>query len=210
VSLPQSLPDQLFLLACDPEHNRLRRRREVGCILRAAALVELQHSGNLVDEGGRPTVRDTTMPSDPVLYGLMREIMSGRRRRWRNWIRYHATRMVPTVRDRLEAGRHIDVERYRILGIFPAERVTILDPLLRQRIVTTVEMAMTGMQPVSDHDAALVALAAAAATQRVLPRAQRREYRRRIAELTARTGRIPKALRDLLRGMRTAAARAGL
>ena len=52
---PDSLPAQLFLLAVDPQRRRLVSRTEMGYVLRAAALVELQLAGRLVDDGGRPS-----------------------------------------------------------------------------------------------------------------------------------------------------------
>ena len=178
-------------------------------MLRAAALVELQLAGLLADEDGRPAVRAGTPPSDPVLDGILRRIAGSRPRRWQHWINADARRMVPATRDGLAAARLIEVQPHRVLGIFPATRVRVPDPLLRERIVSTVEMAITGTHLVTDADAALVALAAAAEIGRLLPGKQRRAHRDRVAELTARTGPVPPALRRVLRSRRTAAASAG-
>src|SRR5215475_13016042 len=86
VPLPESLPDQLFVLACDPERERLVRRMEAGYILRAAALVELQLRGNLRDGVGGPVVMGSTTPSEPVLRQVMEEIATSRPRRWGHWV----------------------------------------------------------------------------------------------------------------------------
>jgi len=206
VQRPDSLPAQLFLLAVDPRRQRLTARIELGYVLRAAALVDLQLSGHLVDVDGRPKATDSAAAADPVLDGVLRQVTADPRRRWRYWIRKDARQLVRDVRHQLVAGRRIELAPYRILGLLPAQRIVILDPLLRDRIAGAIDAALSDAWPVGDRTAALVALAAAAQMRVVLPRARRRAHKARIAELTARTGPVPVALRKVLRDLQAAAA----
>jgi hypothetical protein len=112
--------------------------------------------------------------------------------------------MVRDVRHQLVAGRRIELAPYRILGLLPAQRILIRDPLLRDRITGAIDAALSDAWPVGDRTAALVALAAAARLRVALPRARRRAHRARIAELTARTGPVPVALGKVLRDIRAA------
>ncbi len=209
MALPDSLTEQLYLLACDPERGTLARRRELGYVLRAAALVDLQLAGCLRDEDGRPAVSGGTPATDPIRSDLLHRIAESRPRRWTYWIRTGTRVMVPGVGQRLADARHVVLEPHRILGLFPTVRVRIPDPLLRQRIATTVESALAGMTPVDGHDAALVALAWAAESSRLMSRADRRAYRTRIAGYVGRTGPVPPALRRIIRSQRSAAAASG-
>ena len=202
---PDSLPAQLFLLAVDPHRQRLTARGEIGYLLRAAALVDLQLADHLVDDGGRPRASGNSQIPDPVLEAVLHQVAADPRRRWRYWLRKDAHRMVRAVREQLVADRRIVLERYRILGLIPAQRIVVLDPLVRDRIVGAVDAALSDAWPVGERTAALVALAAAAELRIVLPRTRRRENRARIAELTERAGPLPPLLRGVLRDLRAAA-----
>src|SRR6266508_4592542 len=70
--------------------------------------------------------------------------------------------MTWAVRDQLAASRRIELEPYRILGVLPAQRIIIRDPLVRDRIVGAIDAALSDAWPVGARTAALVALAAAA------------------------------------------------
>jgi Golgi phosphoprotein 3 (GPP34) len=196
-----SLPDELFLLAV---HNgRLTRRMETGYVLRAAALVELQLSGHLADEDGRAVACAGGAPTHPLAEAVLAEVAEGKRRRWRHWIQRHTRQATRTVREHLEAHGQIYPERRHVLGIFPGTRVVIPDPLLRERIVSRIAMALRGTHPVDAHDAALVALASAADNPYVMPFRQRWGHRVRVAELAKLTGSVPAALRHAIHARRS-------
>jgi Golgi phosphoprotein 3 (GPP34) len=148
---------------------------------------------------GRPKATDSAPAADPVLDAVLRQVAADPRRRWRYWIRRKTRQMVRDVRHQLVAGRRIELQPYRILGVLPAQRIVIRDPLLRDRIAGAIDAALSDAWPVGDRTAALVALAAAAQLRVVLPRGRRRAHRARIAELTARTGPVPVALGKMLR-----------
>jgi hypothetical protein len=199
VQRPDSLPAQLFLLAVDPARRRLTGQAELGYVLRAAALVDLQLSGHLADDGGRSKVAANPEPPDPLLDPVLRQVAAEPRRRWAYWVRKDVRRATGTVREQLVAGRQIEVVPYRILGILPARRIIVLDPFARDRIVGAIDAALGDGWPVGERTAALVALAAAARMRTVLPGSRRRAHRERIAQLTARTGPVPTVLRKVLR-----------
>ena len=203
---PDILPAQLFLLAVDPARRRLTGRSELGYVLRAAALVDLQLTGHLVDDGGRPKSAENPVPPDPALEPVLRQVTADPRRRWAYWVRKDARRATRTVRDQLVEGRRIELQPYRILGLVPATRIVVLEPFGRDRIVGAVEAALGDGWPVGARTAALVALAAAARMRTVLPAGKRRAHRDRIAQLTARTGPVPTVLRKVLRDLWAAAA----
>jgi hypothetical protein len=206
VQRPDTLPAQLFLLAVDPARRRLTGRSELGYVLRAAALVDLQLTGHLVDDGGRPKAAENPEPPDPTLEPVLRQVTADPGRRWAYWVRRDARRATGAVREQLVEGRRIELQPYRILGLVPATRIVVLEPFGRDRIVGAVEAALSDGWPVGARTAALVALAAAARMRTVLPAGRRRAHRERIAALTARTGPVPRALRKVLRDLRTAAA----
>jgi hypothetical protein len=206
--MPQldSLPTQLFLLALHPHRERLTGRTELGYLLRAGALVELQLRGYLGDEDGRPVLLRETGPGDAVLDPVHRQVAEGKRRRWPYWIKKDAGRITRAVRDQLVADRQIVVEPYRILGLLPAQRLHIVEALRRPHLVTVVEQALDGGTRPDDRAAALVALSAAAELAIVLPRSVRRAHRDRIATLTEQTGPVAPALRKVVRDAHAAVA----
>ena len=106
--------------------------------------------------------------------------------------------MIRAVRDDLLASYRIELRPYRILGVLPVERIALRDTFPRDRVVGAIDAALGDDWPVGDRTAALVAVAAAARMGTVLPRSRRRAHRKRIAELTARAGPIPVALRKAL------------
>jgi hypothetical protein len=69
----------------------------------------------------------------------------------------------------------IKVERRRILGVFPATRITLSQPHVATRLANRVNGAVRGTRPLSrvdPHDAALVALVTSGGLKIVLSPAQ--------------------------------------
>ncbi|RAY16635.1 GPP34 family phosphoprotein [Actinomadura craniellae] len=182
---PDSLPGRLFLLAYDLNKQRMTARDRLGYILRGAALTELYLDGRLTGDK-RPQA--ATDGDDP--YGIRGQIAGSRARSWQYWVRKDNRKMVATVRAELAAGGWIRVEFRRRFGIFPCHRVTVRDPRVVKNLWGGASSALHGrpVARVHSYDAATVALAAAGGLRTVLPRADRRRHRRRIAELTARSG----------------------
>ncbi|WP_067457495.1 GOLPH3/VPS74 family protein [Actinomadura macra] len=205
IETPDSLPARMFLLAYDLRKQRMTTRgSHLGYVLRAAALTELYLDGRLGEDGRRPV--PGTPGDDP--YGVLAQISASRPRSWRYWIRKDSRAFVATVREELRRGGWIRVTRHRTLGLFPSDRVTVKDPRVVKALWGGASSALRGrpVAHVNSYDAAAVALAAAGEMSSVLPGPDRRRYRRRIAELTARSGPAAPAVRKLISAERAAAA----
>jgi len=205
VEVPESLPARMYLLAYD-----LRKRRmtcggtRLGYVLRAAALTELYLDGRLGEERRRPV--PGTPGDDP--YGVLAQIAASRPRSWRHWVCKDARALVSTVRDELVRDGWIRVREQRVLGLFPRQEVTVKDPRVVKVLWGGASSALRGrpVAHVNSYDAAAVALAAAGELSSVLPASDRRRHRRRIEELTARSGPAAPAVRTLIRQLNAAAA----
>ncbi|MFD0684722.1 GOLPH3/VPS74 family protein [Actinomadura fibrosa] len=207
VDIPESLPARMFLLAYDLRKQRMAKGgSRLGYVLRGAALTELYLDGRLSEDGRRPA--PGTPGDDP--YGLLAEIAGSRPRSWQHWIRKGSRAFVATVRDELERDGWIRVRRHRVLGLFPSYQVTVKDPRVVKELWGGASQALRGrpVAHVNSYDAAAVALAAAGELTTVLPRADRRRYKRRIEELTARSGPAAPAVRKVISAENAAAASA--
>ncbi|MDH6113841.1 hypothetical protein P3T36_005647 [Kitasatospora sp. MAP12-15] len=212
MDLPDTLPGKLYLLALNPEKGRPVGRADLGLLLRAAALTDLLQRGLLLDVPGTggPSV-DGRAPQElsPVLTELLGRISESKPRSWGWWIRLRdrpagTARPARAVRDELAAAGWIRLEEHRLLGLFPSTRISERDPRVRKALLAIVSTTLRGrLSQVEQADAALVALAGAAQLRTVLTWRQRREYRERLAELTARSGPIPRALRAAIRERNT-------
>ncbi|MWA01906.1 GPP34 family phosphoprotein [Actinomadura sp. LD22] len=208
VEVPETLPARMYLLAYDLRKKRMTTRgARLGYVLRAAALTELFLDGRLEERRGRPV--PGTPGADP--YGVRAQIADSRPRPWHHWVRRDARSAVRTVRDELERGGWIRVRGRRVLGLFPAEEITVRDPRVVKDLWGGASSALRGrpVAHVNSYDAAAVALAAAGELRSVLPGSERRRHRRRIAELTARSGPAAPAMRRVIRAQRAAMASAG-
>ncbi|MEU6753020.1 GPP34 family phosphoprotein [Spirillospora sp. NPDC046719] len=205
VEVPETLPARMYLLAYDLRKQRMTARgARLGYVLRGAALTELFLDGRLEERRGRPV--PGTPGEDP--YGLVAQISASRPRPWHHWVRREARSAVRTVRDELERGGWIRVRGRRVLGVFPAEEVTVRDPRVVKQLWGGASSALRGrpVAHVNSYDAAAVALAAAGGLKSVLPGSERRRHRRRIAELTARSGPAAPAVSKVIRSQRAAMA----
>jgi hypothetical protein len=122
-----------------------------------------------------------------------------RPRKWRSWIA-DADDDLDRLMRRLDAAGSIHIERRRRLRIMTVVRVTVVDPAWRPYLVHTVE---TALGPVAPHDAALTAIAGAAAMPALLTWRQRWAHRERIRELVRQAGPVPRAMRSVLGGERS-------
>ncbi|REE94948.1 GOLPH3/VPS74 family protein [Thermomonospora umbrina] len=206
VRVPETLPARVLLLAYDMDRGRLTARSRLGHLLRAAALTELYLDGRLVGDR-RPAIG--TPGPDP--YGLLAQIGGSRPRRWGHWVGKDGRTIVDTVLRELESEGWIRVESRRRLGVVPVRTVKVRDPRVVKDLWGRASSALRGrpVAHVNSYDAATVALAAAGGLRTVIGRGERRRHRRRIADLTARSGPAVPALRRALREMGAADAVAG-
>ncbi|MFG2091512.1 GPP34 family phosphoprotein [Spirillospora sp. NPDC048824] len=205
VSVPESLPARMYLLAYDLKKHRMSKGGpQLGYVLRAAALTELYLDGRLGEERRKPV--PGTPGEDP--YGVLAQIAGSRPRSWQHWVHKDGKAMVVKVRDELVRDGWIRVRPRRRLGLFPGQEVTVKDPRVVKSLWGGASSALRGrpVAHVNSYDAAAVALAAAGGLKTVLPGADRRRHRRRIEELTARTGPAATAVRKVIRQQNAAAA----
>ncbi|MBX6765761.1 MAG: GPP34 family phosphoprotein [Actinomadura rubrobrunea] len=198
VKVPDSLPARMYLLAYDLRRGRMTRcGGRLGYVLRGAALAELYLDGRLVDERRGP--RPGTPGDDP--YGVVAQIAASRPRSWQHWVRKDSGAMVRKVRDELAAQGWIRVRERRVLGLFRTHRVEVKDPRVVKALWGGASSALRGkpVAHVNSLDAAAVALAAAGELNTVLPAQERRRHKRRITQLSARTGPAAGAVRRVVR-----------
>jgi len=198
MTLPESLPARLYLLACDAEKNRVTAQSQLGLVLRAAALVDLYLAGLVTDENGKVrAVGDRRPTGDPLLDELLRQIAEHQPqpRSWHGWIA-RGQPAVRTVRMQLEAGCCIRVER-RMLR---PDRVELLDRSAVQQYADELRGELRQhASGIEARSAAVLALAARGEIATVISRSERREHRQYLDELAVHTGPIADALRKAWR-----------
>ncbi|MFD8754703.1 GPP34 family phosphoprotein [Kitasatospora sp. NPDC059577] len=207
---PATLPEKLYLLAYDPERERLTATDRLDLVVRAAALAELLRRGLVREDGRYPAAVEGAGPAeglDPLTAALLEQIRQERRRSWQSWVgrnRGSTARAARVVRDGLAAAGRVRIEQRRALGLFPYSRVTLTDSRLRTSLVASIGSALKGpFSRVDPADAALVALVDAAQLGSALPWSRRREFRARIDKLAPAAGPVPRALRRAVSASRS-------
>jgi hypothetical protein len=202
MTLPESLPARLYLLAYDTEKNRVTAQSRLGLVLRAAALADLYLTGRVTDENGKVRATGDRRPAgDPLLDEVLQQVAEHRPRSWQGWIG-HGRPAIRTVRTQLEDGGYIRVEHRRILP----DRVELRDRPAVQRYAEEVRAELR--RPASRTEprtAAVLALAARGEISTVISRSERREHRQYLDELAVCTGPIADALRKAWRARQAAA-----
>ncbi|GAA0610545.1 GPP34 family phosphoprotein [Kribbella sandramycini] len=201
-SVPSALAARMFLLAYDPAKGRLTAKAKLGRTLRAAALIDLQLRGNLADDNGKARVESkAAVPTDEVLIGILADIEASRPKKWRAWIDRRQGAILRQVRDGLEQEQVIKVERGRLFGLIPIDRVAVRHPLVRRQLAQRATDVLRPSRPVSQvdlRDAALIVLAATADLRVVLTKEQQRQHKNRLAQLAVRVGPVAPALKKAL------------
>ncbi|MEV6447759.1 GPP34 family phosphoprotein [Amycolatopsis sp. NPDC051716] len=199
-----SLPARAYLLACDTARNRLPDRERVALLVRAAALTDLVLRGQVADDGGRPAVTGAGGTGHLVLDDLLAELTAEPHRKWRAWVRRGARGTLHSLEAQLDAAGVITLRTSRVLGLFPRRRPEVREPASAAALRDEVRAALRGDAPVSADIAALTSLAAAVELGDVLPRAERRRHRDRLARLEEQAGAAVPALRKVIRELRAA------
>jgi hypothetical protein len=199
-----SLPARAYLLACDTARNRLPDRERVALLVRAAGLTDLVLRGQVADDGGRPAVTGAGGTGHLVLDDLLAELTAEPHRKWRAWVRRGARGTLHSLEAQLDAAGVITLRTSRVLGLFPRRRPEVREPASAAALRAEVRAALRGDAPVSADTAALTSLAAAVELGEVLPRAERRRHRDRLARLEEQAGAAVPALRKVIRELRAA------
>jgi hypothetical protein len=204
------LPAQLYLLAWDTTKLKVTGTTHLPHLVRAGALTELAQRGLLTDEDGiaKPVYPDARS-GDPVLDGLLELVEESRPRKWKTWVTLWAGVTLDAVRAQLTAEGYLRADRKRVLGLFPSVEyelesggVGAVEGLRKQ-----ARQVLEGTVPVtevSERDAALVALAAAAELRTLLSGQDLRRHKERVEALTERSGAAAPALKKVVEEVRTA------
>jgi hypothetical protein len=148
-------------------------------------------------------------PADPVLAGVLADIRRVGPRKWRTWVDRRHGAIVRQVRDELERARLIKVEHHRVLGLFPADRITLRHPLVRRHLLRNATDTLRPARLVTRvdiRDAAVVVLAATGDLRTVLTKDQRTRHQDRLAQLAVRVGPVVPALKKALQQSHASAA----
>ncbi|MET8622878.1 GPP34 family phosphoprotein [Kitasatospora sp. NPDC004669] len=214
MDLPVNLPEKFYLLAYDPQRERLTKHSTLNLLLQAAALTELLRRGLLREEGRTavPRARDTAASAglDPYSAHLLGQVQEKRPHSWSWWIGHARTggRDQPTrwVRDGLAAAGWVDVHRRRVAGVVPVTGIVPRDPKVREALAASVTAALKSpLSRVDPADAALTALVAAGKLRSVLSSELQGRYKSRIEKLAPAAGPVPRALGTALIGHKVGA-----
>lgn len=210
-----TLVQRMFLLAYDPERNRLAARDRLGLALRAAALQELLDAGFLADRAGKAVASGQrgSAPEGALQRAVYTRVAeSSRERGWRSWIRNQERAAVPAVRDELARLRVVKVDEVRALLVIRYRTVSLRQPRLRTEVADAVRDALRSTVPpsrVPRPAAAALCLADAASLRTVLSARESRAARARITELADPLSPLPTALRKAVRDKQASSSGAG-
>ncbi|WP_329250512.1 GOLPH3/VPS74 family protein [Streptomyces canus] len=203
---PLSLPAHLYLLAWDTSKSDVTGATRIPQLVRAGALTELAQRGLLLDDDGIATPVDMDASTgDAVLDGLLELVRESRPHRWRSWVTLHTRITLDAVREQLAAGGWLRARKRRALGLFPTVEYDLARPAAVEALQEEARAILRGPVPavdLSDRDAAVVALAAAAGLRTLLPRKE--SHGTRVEELIERSGQAAPALRKVVQELRGA------
>ncbi|GHC14517.1 GOLPH3/VPS74 family protein [Streptomyces rochei] len=204
---PLSPPARLCLLAWDPARPGATDSARVHHLVRAGALTELARRGLLVDDDGVAVPADPdARTGDAVLDGLLDLVRESMPHRWRTWVRRYARVTFDAVREQLVAEGQLRAEKKRVLGLFPSVEYVLERPAAARALRERTRSVLEGVVPadeISERDAAVAVLAAAAEPRALGTAGTGADREARIAELTGRAAAAP-GLRRILIEVRSA------
>ncbi|MBX4176103.1 GOLPH3/VPS74 family protein [Streptomyces geysiriensis] len=199
---PLSPPARLCLLAWDPARPGATDSARVHHLVRAGALTELARRGLLVDDDGVAVPADPdARTGDAVLDGLLDLVRESMPHRWRTWVRRYARVTFDAVREQLVAEGQLRAEKKRVLGLFPSVEYVLERPAAARALRERTRAVLEGAVPVdeiSERDAAVAVLAAAAEPRALGAAGTGADREARIAELTGRAAAAPGLRRILI------------
>ncbi|MET7992554.1 GPP34 family phosphoprotein [Amycolatopsis sp. NPDC005232] len=195
-----SLAAQAYLLACDPDQGRIRRRSHAALLVRASAVTDLLLRGRLTVTGGRVSATGHGPTGDLLLDDLLTDLADAGPTRWRRLLRRDSADTLHSLELQLAAAGLLLSHVTPVLR----RKVFRLDDRLRaEEVRATLDRALRA--PLSEVDTRAAALTALAAAAQVgFTRRSSRRDTARLAELDEAAGPAVPALRGLLRTRRAA------
>ncbi|MGW4485465.1 GPP34 family phosphoprotein [Amycolatopsis sp. NPDC004368] len=172
-----SLAARAYLLACDPDRGRVRRRSDAALLVRAAAVADLVLRGRLAVAGGRVSAAGHGPVGDLLLDDLLADLTEEGPMRWKRLVQRESADTVRSLELQLAAAGLVRVPRRKV--------VELVDRTPADEIRATVDAALSG-STVDDATAALTALAAAAEVG--FTRCSARRHARRLEQLALAAG----------------------
>lgn len=202
--MPQTLPQSLYLLCYTVDQGKFQidNLQGRGQLLRAGALTELARDGLLDATGGKVMRRPGKAPDDTFVVTVWSDLPENKPKGWLQFVHNKAHTAETPVRDQLAAAGEVTLSRGKLMGLIPADRVTVAHPeevrALQQRVRDTV---LGGADPASIplEDLAMAVFAAGLEVTCVWSRGDRRTHKQALKALAARFDEIVPGLRKALR-----------
>ncbi|MGB8946708.1 MAG: GPP34 family phosphoprotein [Streptomyces sp.] len=202
--MPQTLPQGLYLLCYTVDQGKfqLDNLQGRGQLLRAGALTELAREGLLDATGGKVLRTLGKAPEDSFIASVWSDLPDTKPKGWLQFIHNKAHTAETPVRDQLAARGEVAVSRGKVMGLIPADRVTVAHPhevrALQERVRDTV---LGGADPafIQLDELAMAVFAAELEVTCVWSRGDRRIHKQTLKALAARFDEIVPGLRKALR-----------
>lgn len=202
--MTQTLPQRLYLLcySVDKGKFQLDNIQGRGQLLRAGAFTELARDGLLGTEGRKVIRRPGKAPDDSFAAAVWGDLPDNRPKGWLNYVHNKAHTAETPVRDQLAEAGAVTVARGKLMGLIPADRVTVTDPeavrTLQERVRHTV---LGGADPASIplDELTMAVFAVELELTCVWTRADLRTHKQPLKTLATRYDEIVPGLRKALR-----------
>ncbi len=182
-----TLAEDLFLLATDAATCRpVIDPSHLDLGLGGALLLDLMLRQRVALRDSHVAVTDPGPTGDPLLDRTLSEITAAKPHEPGHWVRHLAHGPRRTVKDRLVEAGVLSRDDRKLLGIIPIHRTHVTDGRLHHELEDHLRDAVVVGRQATRETAALASLALAVDLHRHLfPRADRRDVRRRMAQVVA-------------------------
>ncbi|MFD3373771.1 MULTISPECIES: GPP34 family phosphoprotein [unclassified Streptomyces] len=200
----QTLPQRLYLLCytVDKGKFQLDNLQGRGQLLRAGALTELARDGLLGATGGKVVRKPGKAPDNSFSAAVWGDLPDSKPKGWLQFVHNKAHTAETPVRDQLSAAGEVTVSRGKVMGLIPADRVTVAHPeevrALQERVRATV---LNGVDPalVPLEELAMAVFTAELEVTCVWSRGELRTHKQAFKALAARFDKTVPGLRKALR-----------
>src|SRR5919199_4447823 len=220
VSIPKmqvsSLPEQLMLVALDPDRGRLSGAPMVYVAMAGGVVLDLLAGGVAVVQNGNVGITEysrttaTALPST-LQHNALAAMATAEARDVKHWVRHFAApkfHLGQQVAAALAERGLLTVERARRFGLVPVQRQRLLDGQVREELLATARGALASTAPPAPRAGKLLMLAETAGLlDRLANPPQPTAARQRIDQLTAQVpvaGAVDQAVAEVQAEVRAA------